>query len=1155
MLFIYIIYYNQINIRNGTKRIFPHIPVSILSNNVISSFSAFKAMTAKPRRREITLIIITNQLANNVTQVNWSTHGTTLDNDVLSETLVIGSPKTWLEYTTCNCNATNGSRMHDYEAWIAANDIDLDPDFRATLSFNGSLRGITPTLVVSSVDIIGDVTPDTSNMSLVFFDTTFDNIFSQQSSVTVNCMNFTLGIFDSSFRNTYIEIDTLSSAQVLIKHSSFAAPSGYASEHLYGLVMNTVKSSRNELVSRIQVENCTFSNLGGDADLDSSSGAISIKVLSRAHSLYLSMNGCTFITNRRALDVSLKGASEILIDNCTFTSNFGNGSGGAIRFSNTKERGFGELTVLGKTNITILRSTFDNNWSENNMGYPDSHIYYQTRSPGGGGAIFAFLTAASPLPNDGLITMIDSMFENNTATEQGGSVFISWGITAHIKGCSFSNTNTKTRPKLGDILHGLSSIQIRNTDFTVVTSDSTTPVLYYQASDFNSIPLQANNVKLHCPAGYLTENINSDSKSLSGGLETLQLFCRTCPDEKYTLRPSQMSIGANSEFSYDSSICLDCPYGADCVEGVQNNLDFWGVVALNSGNDTPTLNMYRCPQDYCGNTNNNTAELAYNSCFGNRTGTLCGRCKDGYSESLFGAYCISNASCGFHRWYILLLLAIYGIVYLLFFMFEGEWGMFLNYIYLKFRHCGKQIPLADDHSGYFQSFMYFIQTATLLRIELIVKEDKTYTSLYRPQNLIPSWVVKGLEQAFSFDVLSMHQNTCIWKNVTPVSKAGLKLSFVVYLYFVLLLFYILSGFCCRFRKQRPKLGTTGLDSRMLCTVLALFLYTYQLIAEQAFFFLNCTNVESQRVLFYDANVVCMQQWQYLVIGCVAIFIVPFFLILLFGPTLLKSGEISLTMFFVSMIFPLFLCVPIIVMYFWKTKRKYDENECTSDILDILTGPYRHLSDDEPTEGDNQSNPSTIDTRDPDQPEEALEVVKPGEPGKPVKPPEMVNPQEPVKQMVPVKHEICWEGVINFRRMLMILLFTFINDDIMRQMSLAFISFLILMVHIYVLPFKLRTPNMMESVSLSLLLILSMANLVKATLSASMVVPQGSTYVAVVMIEWIEVICMGILPMALSGFLLVCLALGILRQIVCCFAGCRNSTNEDTTSPSIEESRC
>ena len=79
---------------------------------------------------------------------------------------------------------------------------------------------------------------------------------------------------------------------------------------------------------------------------------------------------------------------------------------------------------------------------------------------------------------------------------------------------------------------------------------------------------------------------------------------------------------------------------------------------------------------------------------------------------------------------------------------------------------------------------------------------------------------------------------------------------------------------------------------------------------------------------------------------------------------------------------------------------------------------------------------------------------------------------------------------------------------------------------------------------------TVVNLVKATLSAAMVVPRGSVYLAVVMIEWLEVVCMGLLPLVLISFIVLCLVLGLVTMIVahCCSKPIQEQASGEANNP-------
>ena len=562
-----------------------------------------------------------------------------------------------------------------------------------------------------------------------------------------------------------------------------------------------------------------------------------------------------------------------------------------------------------------------------------------------------------------------------------------------------------------------------------------------------------------------------------------QIFCRACAVEKYSLNKSSVIIHETMATFRDSINCLKCPYGAECESGIWNNAGFWGSQheALSS------VNMYPCPQDYC---EQNTASLvAYDYCADGRTGTLCGRCKDGLSESLFGTDCIPDENCGWQNWTVALMIAVYGVLYVLFFMFEEDYSKLVDYLSGKVQR--KSTPAEREgkemsDAGYFQIFMYYIQTSQLLQVKIIITEDESFAYLHRPEDVLPGYIVEGVSSLFSFDGLAFGKEACLSEGMTPVMKTAWSSAFVLYLFAVLFLFYVLSGFCCccLAPKKRPRIGVFSMSERMLTTFVMLFLYTYQEIAENALLLLNCTKVDGISVLFHDGNVTCLQSWQYGVIVMVRVFVLPFFTILLFGPRLLEVGRISLLFFLLSFIFPLVLAVPMIIyfveLYRGKTPtiseqtrhRRADKTICcgekdaklTETLVDVITGSYR----------------------------------------------------------TDILGGVCWEGVINFRRMVLVLLFTFVNDVLLKQIFLSLGCFLILLVHLRAMPFKQRFSNIFESVSLSMLIVISATNLVKAAFYYTQTIPRGAAYFVMIVFEWIEALALGILPVCIIILLVLSL---------------------------------
>ena len=189
----------------------------------------------------------------------------------------------------------------------------------------------------------------------------------------------------------------------------------------------------------------------------------------------------------------------------------------------------------------------------------------------------------------------------------------------------------------------------------------------------------------------------------------------------------------------------------------------------------------QCPPGYCcESTNRNCA--SYNSCHGDRFGTLCGRCPQGMSESLFSTKCVSNAKCSPNYFFILGILAYFG-VYLVFFLYNQEIISFLRksllYKHLPFQRRRTE----DDHnfkinsssSGIIKIFFYYYQD--LIRNSSGSPNEQGF--VYRYQKIIP--------MLMNLVVVNLPTFNCPFKGLHPVvalhstGYCVLVLLFLVYL--------------------------------------------------------------------------------------------------------------------------------------------------------------------------------------------------------------------------------------------------------------------------------------------------------------------------------------------------------------------------------------
>ena len=751
------------------------------------------------------------------------------------------------------------------------------------------IRGIYLQLFLTNVNINGIDESTATNRSKILLE---------------YCMDCTVEIINCVFVNSLIKFRMYSNTKLSFISTQFFSNTSEAT----GLQLSYPERYGKNIV---YMNMCHFSGHQFVEEITNPSGSFSLKMEKSTSEVKVVIENTVFLANTRAIDLSLKGRSGINISNCSFVSNKATGSGAGVRIIETRESGLGIMTIVRETKIIIKDSHFQNNYAQTASYYDKNDVYHQTRSPGSGGAIFVFLTAKSPIHHDGLIQIKNCYFKNNTADLQGGTIFVNSGISVYIANSTINGSALAMGAQAGHLVHATNNMTICNTTMTSMTSNDL-PFLFYKAMDPHSARLIIYDISLVCLTGHEIKSVNTSSLAKNGGLESLQISCKACSEGQYSLSQSRAHLsGTTANITYEMS-CRTCPYGGKCHKGIWNNNGFWG-----SETESGEVVMNVCPEDYC--EMNDTDLISYDSCAAHRTGTLCGRCEEGYSESMFGAVCVPNSECGSHNWHVGFLIGIYGIFYVLFFMFERDWGRFFTYLLGKIRR--EDNADSDDdivESGYFQIFMYFIQTSVLLKVSIVMEKDEIYQSVHRPQDMLPAPLMDGIKDILTFDVLAFHSKTCLFSDLNPAKKIAIKALFVTYLFVLLMVFHIFSVCCCLCLAQQRR---QAMHARVTATVVALFLYTYQIVAEDAFLLLNCTHIDGKYVLFYDGNIHCLQKWQYAVMALVIVFVIPFFITLLFVPKLLQRNRIGLRFFFLSVTFPLFFAVPTIVMFFCHYKFK------------------------------------------------------------------------------------------------------------------------------------------------------------------------------------------------------------------------------------------
>ncbi|KAK2168008.1 hypothetical protein LSH36_21g02015 [Paralvinella palmiformis] len=339
------------------------------------------------------------------------------------------------------------------------------------------------------------------------------------------------------------------------------------------------------------------------------------------------------------------------------------------------------------------------------------------------------------------------------------------------------------------------------------------------------------------------------------------------------------------------------------------------------------------------------------------------------------------------------------------------------------------------------------------------------------------------------------------------------------------------------------------------TSVSMLLYTYQEVIVVMFMMLKCTPVNGVNVLFYEGNTECYQSWQYVTLTSIVVHFVPFWITLTFGPKLMERGQLTMGQFILACMVPLF-CAPYLVMKYsvrpksGRTKSGTIESRVAEsdfrllDVQRVVGEPkenwrshYVEFLDKDKDEGQVEKQKLISQTGLLDLPDRHRRTISgdvndrydawpaPIGAGRGDLPTtsSCTRGLPIVKRLVTLFVDpyrdtmlggLCYEGLLNLRRLVLAVLLVFIGDQLVRQIALSAACLFFLMVHLRVMPFRRNSANAVETGSLTLLFFLSGANLVRVLYHYNNVLPSKYGYVVELLTEWLEVGCFVVLPLSI-----------------------------------------
>ena len=344
--------------------------------------------------------------------------------------------------------------------------------------------------------------------------------------------------------------------------------------------------------------------------------------------------------------------------------------------------------------------------------------------------------------------------------------------------------------------------------------------------------------------------------------------------------------------------------------------------------------------------------------------------------------------------------------------------------------------------------------------------------------------VFSFRQSFSSNGL-----ICPFPGLTVVTKQLFSASYVFGTCLMIGVFYFLHKGVQRCRKKEAPTF-----SPYMAGILQTMLLGYKTLASVSFELLRCVPIGSEKLLFLDGNIVCFQWWQYILIAYVVAFVMPFVFVLILGCYKLHNGSLSVTKFLLACFFPFPFLLYWLFLFLVCVKRNAAQTDTATrrmsnrSVETTLFGCFK-----KPAEG------STL--------------------------------------------SLSWESVMIGRRLILILLKTFVNDPMPRLLIMSFLCVLFLQHHSMTQPFRDVIANRVETISLLSLVLLGVVNMFFASF-VSLAVPATDRFKFWwYFCEVVETIILCAVPAIISIFVINAALSLVIRFLRACFRCCYSKVKQ------------
>ena len=981
---------------------------------------------------------------------------------------------------------------NSYSCMNISKTITINNTFISDSSFQYTTNSSRPLIIVMANTIVQNTVLILRNTIIfkaidsTFENTTFSNIVTSNDSqsyveIVLDGCKF-LSLCDTGQPTNYVTLNTISIVKLFILHSTVRCMQIHIAAYnlflfvqqsklYHSTIIATVKSHLR-IPSFIYLKHSQFNNNRNVLMWDN-------EILYKLDNPYVHIMGCKFF----GISLEITSVQHTVKRQIFYVEIMQ-----SLFEKISKYRDGGALYLYSDiklASVKLFNATFTRNIAKTN-----SEINH-----GKGGAVFAG-------GNSMLLVIEYCRFYNNYAHESGDALYTTKDVILSIIESYFEMHMTKisVHPILNifgtvNTLQAVFKINYMYWDIVavgktvmIVSSISEEMKLFISCPQWHVHVLKYSLVSLD---GF-TGSANQSQRILSN----IVYECGVCERGMYSVSRQNNIITYPGNFTVNQNTsliekhCVDCPYGAICSgNNVVPRPNYWGF--WNKGE----LAFHLCPARYCCSGTENVPCKVYNHCANNRTGTLCGSCSEGFSVSMLTRQCIPDSNCGGGQWFWFLAF-LTTLAYAIWYTFKDDLMIFAIFCINKpskslslFKKPMKKIVSCDcirsgtegnvsenrnvrplQHAlngtssencvrnivsentyqnaslemGYFGILTYFVQIASIMKIQIEFSDiDKSDSFVDQIVLYLETFLNLELTQ-FSFDVCPIIGLTMLGKNLY-------KLVFLIGIYLSWLGLFILS-----MTLLHATHGLNGkllsLNEKLVMGAIEIIKYTYSGICEVIFTSLLCVTIGNQYVWFYDGNNICYEKWQMVMLIFGIVYAIPFPFVLYLGMKLLKEQTLPAGLFICCCLCPLFGIIGMFMSAFWR-KSKYQISSNTKEsnkdaseiIISVLQGPYK--------ESENHMT-------------------------------------------------IYWEAMVSLRRLIITGL-TLVGNASIRMVLITAFSVVFLYQHVRIQPFINRASNHVEGLSQSLLIMVSVINLLKASLTDSGVVPTGPSVLFFKGLELIE----------------------------------------------------